>query len=130
MRNRHLLWIDITGRAAARTVLARQSRKVLPGRRNAKHRLLQHLHVFFYSGFLLPMTFVKVRTLFHLEVTGSDAPQGTSLWLQPKKHCLSSSIDSKGLQGINSLCRIQATVTSTHRLFLAHVQYNTLTITT
>lgn len=73
--NRHLLWVKIVSRAAARTVLAKQSQKVLPGLGKAKHGLYQHLHnnVFFYSGFLSPMTFVKVRTLSHLEATGSNA---------------------------------------------------------
>lgn len=95
-----------------------------PGETQAKHGLYQHLHnnVFFYSGLLLPMTIVKIRTHLHTEVTSSNAFQGTILWLLPKKHCMSSPTDSRRLQGINSFCRIQATVMSTHWLFLAHVQ--------
>ena len=114
--NRHLIWIKLIGRAVARTVLAKPPQKVLPGLGKAKHRLYHYLHnnVFFYSGFLSPMMFARVRAPFHLEVTGSDACQGTSLRLQPKIHCMSSPTDSQGLQGINSLWRVQATVMSTH----------------
>lgn len=87
--NRHLLWVKIVSRAAARTVLAKQSQKVLPGLQKAKHGLYQHLHnnVFFYSGFLSPMTFCQSKNSFS---SGGnwfkciELNQGTSLWLQPK----------------------------------------------
>lgn len=92
--------------------------KVLPGLGKATTDL--HLHIFFYSAFLLLVVFVKGRTLFHLELTGSNASQGTSMWLQPKKHFMSSLTTSRELQGFNNLCRMQVTLMSTRLLFLAH----------
>lgn len=94
--NRHLLWLKIISGGVERTVPAKQPQKVSPGLKKAKHGLYEHQHnVFFYSGLLLAMTFVKIRTHFHLEVTSSNVSQGTNLWLQPKIHCMSSPTDSK-----------------------------------